>query len=351
MTTSRILLLALLVLLCPAPGAAGADLPVACTVPNAALADVRVPFDLALERSAEAVLIRFDATGDAHTHLLLRMPGCAVVPLAGGPVPPGEQPLAVRPGGARLIAATRAADGRPQWWYSPAPDTPLVAVDAPTDARVAGQPILSDDGAWAAWVDLRPGTGEQFWHARRLLGDEVRGGSLSGIGPGSYEMLGYDQKRSAMTLARNLAEIVDVATMAAGIVGAPLRLGEGIASQPRTFRRLGSGWFAWDAYRTDTPWRAIWSIEGRTGRYDVDWGKAIVHAAVAPSGAYAALRLESRFNRLFATGDTLVLVRLADGREILRRSLPRFTHTPVAFLGDQYLAWSEGGQVLVARLP
>jgi hypothetical protein len=335
---------------CAAP-ISGAERPPACTITNAALADVRAPFDLAMERGGEAVLIRFDPGGTAPTYLLLRMPGCTLVPLAGGAVPPGRQPPAVRPGGARLIVAARYPDGKPEWWFSPAPAIPLVQVDAPAEARVAGQPVLSEDGAWAAWVDQVPGSGEQRWHARPLPAGAARDGALTALGVGSYEMLGFDAQGGAMTLARNLAEIVDVDTITGRIVGAPLRPGAGTSSQPHTFRRLQNGWFAWDAYREDTPWRAVWSIGGTVGRYDVDWGKMIVHASVNPTGTYAALSLESRFNRIVASSDTLAVVRLADGKEIFRKKLPRFTRTPVAFLGEQFLAWTEGNQVLVSSIP
>jgi len=45
------------------------------------------------------------------------------------------------------------------------------------------------------------------------------------------------------------------------------------------------------------------------------------------------------------------VVRLADGKEVFRKKLPRFTRTRAAFLGDRYLAWMEGGGVVVARMP
>jgi hypothetical protein len=111
------------------------------------------------------------------------------------------------------------------------------------------------------------------------------------------------------------------------------------------------GWFAWDAYRVDTPWGAFWSWVGGAGRYDVDWSKMISHAAVNPSGTYAALSLDTRFGRIPAGGEALVVVRLADGKEIFRKKLERFTRTRVAFLGDGHVAWTEGGHVVVARVP
>ena len=325
-------------------------LPLECTVPDAALADVREPFDLAMERSGEAVLIRFDPSGTTHTHLLLRMPECRTVPLAGGPLPPGLHPMSVRPAGARLVAAARGPDGRPEWWYSPDAKTPLAQVPPATDGRVAGQPILSEDGRWAAWVQQKPGTGLQTWHARELLGTGVRSGDTAAFGVGSYEALGFDQGKEIMTLARNLAGILDVDTRFAQVSGPPLRPAD-VASQPGTFRRLRSGWFAWDAYRDDTPWRAVWSSGGRAGRYDIDWSKMISHAAVNPSGTYAALSLDTRFGRIPAGGEALVVVRLADGKEIFRKKLERFTRTRVAFLGDGHVAWTEGGRVVVARVP
>lgn len=317
-------------------------------MPGAALADVREPFDLALERAGEAVLISFDRSGATHAHALLRTPGCVTVPLAGGPMPPGVHTLAIRPSGARLVAAADPADGRPRWWYSPRPEIALALVPAPAGERVAGQPVLSDDGAWAAWVQQQPGTGVQSWHARELSGGGALDGTTSGFGAGSYEVLGFDRQGGSMTFARNLSEIVAVDTRSGIVVGA-CRPG-GVASQPSTFRSLRAGWFAWDAYREDTPWRAVWSVAGRAGRYDVDWSKMIVHAAVNPSGTLAALSLESRFGRVPLGSDALVVVRLPDGEEIFRKRLPRLTRTRVAFLGERHLAWTEGDRVVVARV-
>lgn len=326
------------------------SLPIECTVSNAALADVREPFELAMERGGEAVLIRFDPSGTTHTHLLLRMPGCITVPLAGGPLPPGLQPMSIRPAGARLVAATRASAARPEWWYSPDAQTPLALVPSATDGRVAGQPILSEDGLWAVWVQQKPGTGQQTWHARELLGTRMRSGDTSAFGLGSYEALGFDPGQGTLTLARNLAEILDIDTRSGRVSGPPLRPRD-VGSQPGTFRRLRTGWFAWDAYREDTPWRAVWSVDGRAGRYDVDWSKMISHAAVNPSGTYAALSLDTRFGRIPAGSEALVLVRLADGKEVFRKKLARFTRTRVAFLGDRHVAWTEGGRVVVASVP
>lgn len=77
----------------------------------------------------------------------------------------------------------------------------------------------------------------------------------------------------------------------------------------------------------------------------------IAGAAVNPSGTYAALSLDTRFGRIPLGGEALVIVRLADGKEVYRKKLPRFTRTRVAFLGDRHLAWMEGGAVVVARMP
>lgn len=259
-----------------ATAAAGREiLPLECTVPDAAFADVREPFDLAMERSGEAVLIRFDPSGTTHTHQLLRMPGCNTVPLVGGPLPSGLHPMSVRPGGARLVAAARAPDGRPEWWYSPDTATPLAQVSPVTAGRVAGQPILSEDGRWAAWVQRKPGTGRQTCHARELLGTGVRSGDTAALGAGSYEALGFDQGKEIMTFVRDLSEIIEFDTRSGQLSGPALRPPD-VASQPGTFQRFRSGWFAWDAYREDTPWRAVWFSGGRTGRYDVDWSKMIV---------------------------------------------------------------------------
>lgn len=344
--------LPLLLLTAGAAAAAGGtvDLEVACTVPGAALADVRTPFDLALERSGEAVLVRFDAPADGPMFLLLRMPGCAVVPLAGGALPPGSQPMSVRPGGARLVTTARYPGGTPEWWYSPAPEIPLASVPAGAGGRVAGQPILSDDGAGAAWVEQQPGAAQQTWHTRAFRGTGMRSGDTAAFGAGSYEALGFNPANGTLTLARNLTEIVEADIRAGRASGPPLRPRD-VASQPATFRRFPSGWFAWDAYREDTPWRAVWSVGGRGGRYEVDWSKMISHASVNPSGTHAALSLDTRFGRIPLGGEALVLVSLADGKEIFRKKLARFTRTRVAFLGDRHLAWTEEGAVVVARVP
>jgi hypothetical protein len=278
------------------------------------------------------------------------MPGCAVEQLAGGPLPPGVQPLAVQAGGARLVVTARGPEGVIEWWYSPAPPVALAAVPPAAGGRVAGLPVLAAGGTWAAWVQQKPGTGIQTWHARELRGAGELGGDPAVFGQGSYEVIGFDPAAGTLTLARNLAEVVEVDTRAGRPAGPPLRP-PGVASQPGTFRSLRDGWFAWDAWREDAPWLAAWSVGGRAGRYEADWLMMISHAAVNPAGTHAVLSLESRFGRIPLGGEAIVLVRLADGREIARKGLPRFTRSPVAFLGDRHVAWTEGGRVRVARLP
>ena len=341
-------LLPLLVLLasCGTGPSEKADLPQECVVPNATLATARTPIDLAMERAGQALLYQYPAD----RYALLEMPGCRVTPLSDVPGRVGLNDIFILPGGTRLMAILPTGRSLNEWWYARGVDSAPMRLEFPSGSAIPLHLILSTDGQWAAWLlPMRVQKGIHFELAmRRPDGPEEKNAHLAALGPGSYELLELDAAAQEITLARNLNELVRV-----NFDGATRwRVTSGdIAAQPTTFRRLGQGYFAWDAIRESGPYRMGWSLPSNPNTYGFERLREIQHAAVDPSGHYAAASLETQYGRLLWLRDAVSIVRLNDRLEIFRKYFPRFNRSRVVFLTARYFAYSDGNQVRVLRLP
>src|SRR5262249_53577836 len=108
-----------------------------------------------------------------------------------------------------------------------------------------------------------------------------------------------------------------------------------------TFRRIGAaGWVAWDGYRESEAYRLAWSLLAGRGFYRLPKGRSIVGVDVDPTGALIALGMTGTVS-LGDIHDAVVVLRAADGAEVFRRFLPRYTRTAVAFLDAERFAYSD----------
>jgi hypothetical protein len=270
------------------------------------------------------------------------MPGCRVTPLSDVPERVGLGDVFILPGGTRLFP-TSEPGGSTSWWYARGLDSAPMRLVFPSGSATPAQQILSSDGDWVAW--WRPGKADERFLIELVMrrpGDkDEKAVRLTTLQPDIYQA-------QELTLVRGLNEFIRLGFD--GGVRWRVTPGE-IAAQPTTFRRLGRGYFAWDAIRESGPYRVGWSLPASASTYTFERLREIQHAAVDPTGRYAAASLETQYGRLLFLRDAISIVRLRDRREVFRKYFPRFNRSQVAFLTARYFAYADGNQVRVLRLP
>jgi len=102
-------------------------------------------------------------------------------------------------------------------------------------------------------------------------------------------------------------------------------------------RLLDGGWVAWDGYQDNARYRVGWSLASGTGIYEIPKGRGIMAVSVAPDGRYIAVSVSGTLS-IGSVEDSVRVVRVADGTEVWRRYMPRYTRSQVAFLGSGHLA-------------
>jgi hypothetical protein len=121
-----------------------------------------------------------------------------------------------------------------------------------------------------------------------------------------------------------------------------------------TFRRLGSGWVAWDGYRERGAYVLAWALPAGRGLHRVPEGRGITDVAVHPSGRFIALSVTTSLS-IGSVADSVYVLRSADGAQVFRRFLPRYARSSVAFHGDDLFAYTEWdgarAELRMLRLP
>ena len=266
--------------------------------------------------------------------------GCRVEALPPIARDPRSMPLARATSG-RLLVRRTARDGTDTWvWVDPGG----VPVDlTPPEARWPSYsaPLLSRDGAWVVWT-VRDGDAQpppQALLVRAMSGGDARRVPLRAVPLGSIRPIDFDSRTGEITLAVNERTFVAV-----GLEGAvrwgPLRPTE-VEPLSMTFRRIGvDGWVAWDGYRESDAYRLAWSLPAGHGLHRLPKGRSIVGVDVDPSGELIALSMTGTVS-LGDIHDAVVVLRAADGAEVFRRFLPRYTRTAVAFVDGGRFAYSD----------
>lgn len=324
-----------------------AGLAEACVVAGAALAATRTTIDLAMERAGQALL--YQTPGNRYA--LLTMPGCQVTQLPDVPERVGVGNMFILPGGTRLFPTSPPGRADLTWWYARNAEAGPARIEFLPDPASPSEPILSSDGAWVAWLrSIRNGDTWRLEVAMRHPDgrDTETIVRLDSLQPDTYELLQLDAGTRELTLARRLNAFVRIGFD--GLVRASTTVAD-IAVQPGTCVGVGGGYFAWDATRDGGPYRIGWSWPAGAGTVSFERLRQIQHAAIDPSGRFAAASLETQHGRLLSLSDAVAVVRLSDRREVFRAYLPRFTRSEVTFLTDGYFAYADPSRVRVVRLP
>jgi len=311
--------------------------PTECFVPDVALASVRTPPDLPLERAARAWVTQ--SGGRSYTLL----DSCSVAP-------------AIDPGEALLTAPFVLADGKAvfgiwdrdighqTWWIAPGGGAAAARLPHPPADPDRSAPILSDDGAWVAWkrydpTATTPPLAEQIV-LRSIDGAREHVVPLAPPGRAEVELLGADVSMERLTLFEHEYATGENSLVALDLTGAthgaPVRIA-GVAAQSTTLLRVGEGWVAWDAYREEGRYRLRWRTPRGAGAHEVPLGRSITAVDTDPSGSYVAVSTTTALN-IGRIRDSVFVLRTSDGVEVFRRYLPTYARSRVAFLGSFRLA-------------
>jgi hypothetical protein len=321
----------------PEAAAERATWPIECRVPD------RMLFNGGVPGPAWAI----DSNGER-----ARLDGCRLEALPPIARDPGSTPVARATSG-RLLVMRAARDGTQTWaWVDP--DGTSVDL-TPPEARwpAYSAPLLSRDGAWVVWV-VRDGDAQpppQALLVRALTGGGGRRVPLRGLPLGSVVPIEFDPRAGEIALALSERTFVAVG-LDGGVRWGPLRPTD-VEPLSMTFRRIGAdGWVAWDGYRDSAAYRLAWSLPAGHGLYRLPKGRSIVGVDVDSAGALIALSVTGTVG-LGDIHDAVVVLRAADGAEVFRRFLPRYTRTAVAFDGERfaYSDWvGQRAEVRVLRI-
>lgn len=331
--------------------------PIVCSLKEASVHAVRSPAGGALGRAGEAWV----RTGKDGSRFGLMRKECALVLLAPPPTGTAHSVLFAVPGGAALESTWDAPAQRTFWWRRPNAAAEAVAVDS-APAAIDGPPILSDDGGWMVMVRRSsppPGSPELVF--ARFIDGASRVVGLAPLGPGRFAPVGANLRLDSagrldggeIHLARNDSEFISI-----DLEGRPTRaalkppLADGSVL---SFRRVETGWAAWDAYVEDRPYTIVWDTARGRGSRAVPKGRGITALDLDPSGQWIAYSTSAIYN-LGAVADHVIIIATVDGREVFRQALPLYTRSEVAFVGEGRLAytWSDGAsrtEVRVVRAP
>jgi hypothetical protein len=303
-----------------------------CAVEGFSLDPVRQGISRGLERRGEALVRQDNGT----RYGILRVPGCAVEPVAIPelPIAPGLQQAL--PDGTVIYATMERGVAGQQYWLLRRGSKEPRRLEV-LEGQVEGGPVVAEDGDWVAWVTRSPereaslrivplGSGEPIVFSHSLLQRTT------------LVLVELDMKTREVIVNRDLSAFATLRLD--GTVGwGPLAPGP-IAAQNDTFRYLNGQWAAWDAYVENTRYRLGWSTQNGKGQYEAPKGRSITSAAMDARGRYVAASTTTALN-IGAIKDAVVAFRTEDGSEIFRRTLPTYARSQVAFLGDGYFAYSD----------
>ncbi len=285
---------------------------------------------------------------------LLEMPGCGMkrvdlhVPVSGDDF--------AGPGG-RLLFVTTDEHQRRQWWYYGGPGSAQIRLQGGWNR------ILSSDGELVAWLD---------WSRRGGPPSQVVLSTPTGPLYANVELpplKGWISLVTANPQAnRIILRAVDVPEPGKwesgndsfyefGMDGrkhwGPWAPVEAATGDQNGLRLLPTGWIAWRSGHPNSlkvTQRIVWCVAKRCGSREVHKGRIIHSVDVDAEGRFIAVGEEARIGRL--TG-VVYVIDTANGTEVFRRYLSRYSRPVVRFPGRGFIAFSDelGESIGVFELP
>ena len=291
---------------------------------------------------------------------LLRVPECvttdAVLPTA-GKSPEGYLDFFTSlqfasPEGIAIVEQMDRRSTRRTWWALTDPVAPLLRL-AESSATFESPPIISRRGDAVAYVTTVPGSGPPA--LSRVLVRKATPGSasleadidLAPLGPGSYVLLDVDAEAQEVLLWRDDRPLIVGFDGQAHDVS--FEAGD-IHAQSTTYKRVGDGWVAWDAYKESGPYEIGWSFGGASGRHRTNAGRSVTSAAVDPTSAYIAIS-ETTTLSIGNARDVVYVLRTDDGTTMFRRYLPRYSRSEVVFFEGGFFGYSDLEGTHILKIP
>ena len=292
-----------------------------------------------IARAGEAWVI------DGHSELgLLRLPDCEIEPL--GFKWSNVSPLVHHAvaGGVAIYSLTDRESGERSLFLRSRTGSEPQALLQPPDTGYP-KPFLSSDGSWIGWLQRigrakgKPGVPQV--RLENLETGEVKIIPLEAMTPASFELMKIDPAGGPVMLtrhSRNPREFLSV-NLEGEVAWGPFRPGTVDASF-YSFRKVEGGFVAWDSYQEEEAYRIEWSLPAGKGLYRIPLGRGIASLAVSPDGRYIAVSVNTRLS-IGDIDDAVFVIRASDGAEVFRRYLKVYTRSAVAFLGDEFFAYTE----------
>jgi hypothetical protein len=304
----------------------------ACVVEGFSLDPVRGGISRALERRGEAWVRR----DNGPQYGILRVPGCAVDPVAIPELPIAAGLYQALPDGSVVYLTMERGVAGQKFWLLRRGSKESRRLEVP-DGQSNSVPLVAEDGEWVAWVmqstdretslRIEPlGSGEPIVFSHPLL-------QRATVVPVELDMKARD-----VIVNRDLSAFAKL-RLDGTVAWGPLTPGA-IEAQTDTFRYLDGQWAGWDAYVENTRYRLGWSTQKGQGQYEAPKGRSITSAALDAHGRYVAVSTTTSLN-IGSIKDAVVVFRTVDGSEVFRRALPTYSRSQVAFLGDGYFAYSD----------
>lgn len=270
-------------------------------------------------------------------YAILRTPGCTIEPAAipaTAPAPGLHQ--ALPDGSVVYVTMERGTAAQTFWLLRRGASEPRAL--QPPDGATASAPLVSDAGDWVAWP-RRSATRELSLVIEPLESGDPIVFTHPLLQRATVVPADLDMAAREVTLNRDLSSFVRLRLDGTSGWG-PIQ--PDIAAQDGTFRYVDGRWLAWDAYVEDGRYRLAWVTPAGAARREVPRGRAITAGALDPRGRYVAISTTTALN-IGQIRDTVLVLRTTDGSEVFRRSLSSYTRSQVAFLGEEYFAYTEVG--------
>lgn len=310
---------------------------VACSVPDAAIAPVRVGVQLELAQEAEAWILRLPEL----RYGILSMPGCKVRDLD-LIAPDGTGGLDhVAPGGSALYRTWNQQVSEPEFWLLSAAGGDPARLPPPANQRLQNwQPVLSRDGKSIAWrVDGTPDEREQPAGAIRIR--SLASGSEKTVPVDkprarNLRLIAFDAAAGELVVSNDSKEILGI-DLEGELRWGPVRVEAVGYLSADNFRRLGGGWLAWDLAGEDGPLLVSWSLILGEGIHRILKGRSITSVGLDPWSRYVAISVSPRYS-FGKVRSAVYVIRTSDGQEVYRRYLNPHARSQIAFLGPHFLA-------------
>ncbi len=320
-----------------------------CTLSGYQISPAERPLDMSLEKAGQAWLRR----RGGEEYALLETPGCEITEVS---FEIGEYPhIAYAAENGRMLYVTKSRpDWRESWWYWPGPGSELRPLAWPPQPD-RNPPVLSDDGKWIGRLEFPDserdppltrvfirslGTDDQITVDFEPL-DETRS---------SYRLLSFDVDQPEIVLQRGVSDLLGLdleGHLRWGPITPP-----GAMVFDRQFRRVADGWLAWGQSDEEGSDAIVWTMRGESGRHRVLRGRKIHSVAVEPEGRLIAVSVSCTYCGHDVAPDAVYVFRVSDRREVFRKNLKRRQgHIQIQFLGTEFFAYPEGGELRVLRVP